>query len=124
MDTGESCGALRTCAIGRVVCHSLQTRYETTINITAASSSLDVPRYIDVHKGMKGVKLKDVAEAHAKDLKVQGKYGVSFQKYWLDEKEGTIFCLSEAPNREAISKAHKEAHGLLPSETFEVQEGS
>jgi hypothetical protein len=83
-----------------------------------------VPRYIDVHKGMKGVKLKDVAEAHAKDLRVQGKYGVNFQRYWLDEKEGTIFCLSDAPNREAISKAHKEAHGLLPSETFEVQEGS
>lgn len=82
-----------------------------------------MPKYIDVHKGVKGVKLKDVAEAHAKDLKVQGKYGVSFQKYWLDEKEGTIFCLSDAPNREAIAKAHKEAHGLLPSETFEVQEG-
>jgi len=97
---------------------------ETTIDITLSSSSSEVPRYIDVHKGMKGVKLKDVAEAHAKDLKVQGKYGVSFQKYWLDEKEGTIFCLSEAPNREAISMAHKEAHGLLPSETFEVQEGS
>ena len=83
-----------------------------------------MPRYIDVHKNMKGVKLEDVAEAHAKDLQVQGKYGVNFQKYWLDEKEGTIFCLSDAPNREAISKAHKEAHGLLPEETFEVQEGS
>jgi len=55
---------------------------------------------------------------------VQGKYGVNFQKYWLDEEKGTIFCLSDAPNREAITKAHGEAHGLLPSETFEVQEGS
>ncbi len=82
-----------------------------------------MPRYIDVHKDMKGVKLKDVAEAHAKDLKVQGKYGVKFQMYWLDEKQGTIFCLSDAPNRDAITKAHKEAHGLLPQETFEVQEG-
>ena len=84
----------------------------------------NVPRYLDVHKNVKGVKLKDVAEAHAKDLKVQGKYGVNFQRYWLDEKQGTIFCLSDAPNKEAIAKAHKEAHGLLPSETFEVQEGS
>jgi len=83
-----------------------------------------MPQYIDVHKNQKGVKLKDVAEAHAKDLKVQGKYGVEFQKYWLDEKEGTIFCLSHAPNKEAISRAHKEAHGLLPDETFEVLEGS
>ena len=82
------------------------------------------PRHIDVHKNMKGVKPEDVAEAHAKDLKVQGRYGVSFQRYWLDEKAGTIFCLSDAPNREAITKAHKEAHGLLPEETFEVEEGS
>ena len=83
-----------------------------------------MPKYLDVHKNMTGVKLKDVAEAHAKDLNVQGKYGVSFQRYWLDEKEGTIFCLSEAPNEEAITKAHREAHGLLPSETHEVQEGN
>jgi len=83
-----------------------------------------MPRYLDVHKGLKGVKLKDVAEAHAKDLKVQGKSGVDFQRYWLDEEQGTIFCLSDAPDSEAISKAHKEAHGLLPSETYKVQEGS
>lgn len=83
-----------------------------------------MPTYIDVHKNMKGVKLKDVAEAHAKDLQVQGKYGVDFQKYWVDENEGTIFCLSHAPDKESISKAHKEAHGLLPAETFEVNEGS
>ena len=83
-----------------------------------------MPQYLDVHKGLKGTKLKDVAEAHAKDLKVQGKYGVDFQRVWLDEKEGTIFCLSNAPNREAIAKAHGEAHGLLPAETHEVLEGS
>ena len=29
---------------------------------------IGMPRYIDVHKGVKGVCLKDVAEAHAKDL--------------------------------------------------------
>jgi hypothetical protein len=52
------------------------------------------------------------------------KYGVNFQQYWLDEEEGTIFCLSDAPNKEAITKAHKEAHGLLPSQTHEVKEGS
>lgn len=83
-----------------------------------------MPKYIDVHKNMKDVKLKDVAEAHAKDLQVQDKHGVQFEKYWVDEKEGTIFCLSYAPNKDAIKHAHKEAHGLLPNETFEVVEGS
>ena len=83
-----------------------------------------MPRYIDVHKNMKGVKLKDVAEAHAKDLQVQGKYGVNFQKYWLDEKEGAIFCLSDAPNKEAITSAHQDALGLVPLETFECEVGA
>jgi Nickel responsive protein SCO4226-like len=96
----------------------------TASHIRPNRRTWNVPKYLDVHRDMKGVKLKDVAEAHAKDLKVQGKYGVNFQKYWLDETAGTIFCLSDAPNKEAISKAHREAHGLLPSETFEVQEGS
>jgi hypothetical protein len=83
-----------------------------------------LPRYLDVHRNLKGTKLKDVAAAHEKDLKVQNKYGVKFLKYWVDEKEGAVFCLSDAPNREAPAKAHKEAHGLLPNETYEVLEGS
>ena len=82
-----------------------------------------MPRYLDVHKNLKGVKLKDVAEAHAKDLKVQSKYGVKFLKYWVDEKAGMAFCLSDAPDKEAPTKAHREAHGLLPDETHEVLEG-
>jgi Nickel responsive protein SCO4226-like len=83
-----------------------------------------MPQYIDVHRNLKGVKLKDIAAAHEKDLKVQSKYGVKFLKYWIDEKSETAFCLSEAPNREAPSKAHKESHGLVPQETYEVLEGS
>ena len=47
---------------------------------------------------MKGVKLKDVAEAHARDLEVQGKDGVSFRKYWLDEKEPSS-ALQRRPTR-------------------------
>jgi hypothetical protein len=85
---------------------------------------MNMPRYLDIHRNLKGTKLKDVAAAHANDLKVQNKYGVKFLKYWIDEKEGTVFCLSDAPNKDAPTKAHKEAHGLLPSETYEVLEGS
>jgi len=82
-----------------------------------------MPRYIDVHRHLKGAKLKDVQAAHEKDLKVENKYGVKFLKFWVDEGEGTEFCLSDAPNRESPAKAHAEAHGLLPDETFEVLEG-
>ena len=47
---------------------------------------------------------------------------VKFLRYWVDEKAGMVFCLSDAPNREAPTKAHREAHGLLPDETHEVLE--
>jgi len=37
---------------------------------------------------MKGVTAQVVAEAHKRGLDMQGKYGVKYVKYWLDEKEG------------------------------------
>jgi Nickel responsive protein SCO4226-like len=82
-----------------------------------------MPRYLDVHRNLNGVTLSDVQAAHEKDLKTQSKQGVKFIKYWVDQKAGAVFCLSEAPNKEAPMKVHAEAHGLLPDETYEVQEG-
>ncbi|MDA4127533.1 MAG: DUF4242 domain-containing protein [Thaumarchaeota archaeon] len=78
--------------------------------------------YIDVHKNLKGATLQEVAEAHAKDLAVQEKHGVKFLKCWVDQKAGMVFCLSEAPDIGAPTRVHKEAHGLLPDETFETSE--
>jgi hypothetical protein len=34
-----------------------------------------------------------------------------------------VFCLSEAPDKDAALKVHKEAHGLIPDEIIEVKEG-
>ena len=82
-----------------------------------------MPRYMDVHKKVPGVTKKGVAEAHAKDLEVQDKYGVNYVKYWVDEKSQKIFCLVDAPNVEAAARVHKEAHGLVADETYEVSEG-
>lgn len=79
--------------------------------------------FMDVHKGVDGLSAQVVAEAHKKDLEKQGKYGVKYLKYWFNEKEGTVFCLSEAPDKEAALKVHKEAHGLMPDEIIEVKEG-
>ncbi len=81
-----------------------------------------MPRYLDIHRNLKGMTLKDMQVAHAKDLKVQSKFGVEFLKLWFDEENGIAICLSNAPDREAPSKTHGEAHGFLPIETFEVQE--
>lgn len=82
-----------------------------------------MPLYMDVHRNMKGVTVAQVAEAHAKDLEVQGKHGVDYRSYWVDEEKGMIFCLVEAPSAEAASRVHKEAHGLVADETHEVHQG-
>jgi hypothetical protein len=65
-----------------------------------------------------------VAAAHLKDLETQEKYCVKYIKYWLDENTGTIFCLVEAPNKEAAECVHREAHGLTADEIHEVTENT
>jgi class 3 adenylate cyclase len=76
---------------------------------------------MDIHEIPGGVKPEDVAKAHAQDVKVQGKYGVSYHKYWVNEKEGKIFCLCHAPNAEAASQVHREAHGLVAEKIIQVE---
>ncbi len=79
--------------------------------------------FMDVHNIDGGVSAADTAAAHSKDLEVQGKYGVKFVNYWYDESTGTVFCLSEAPNKEAAIAVHREAHGGVADEIMEVKEG-
>ncbi|MDQ3878856.1 MAG: DUF4242 domain-containing protein, partial [Actinomycetota bacterium] len=80
--------------------------------------------FMDVHNIEGGVTASDVAEAHMKDLAEQAKHGVEYKSYWVDEKAGKIFCLVEAPNAEAANTVHREAHGLVADEIFEVTEGA
>ena len=80
--------------------------------------------FIDVHHlGAGSVTFKDVAAAHAKDLAVQKKRGVNFIKYWVDEKNGDVYCLSSAHDSTTIVETHREAHGLLPQEILAVKDG-
>jgi hypothetical protein len=80
--------------------------------------------FIDVHHLQAGkINFGDVANAHKKDLAVEGKYGVDFLKFWVDEKNGLVYCLSSAPDSESIIKTHLEAHGLLPTEIYQVVSG-
>jgi hypothetical protein len=79
--------------------------------------------YLDIHKNLEGLTAEAVAEAHKKDLEVEGKYGVKYLKYWYNEDEGTAYCLSEAPSKEAAIAVHREAHGMVPDEITEVKQG-
>jgi class 3 adenylate cyclase len=80
-----------------------------------------MPTYMDIHDIPGGVSAKDVADAHYKDVAVQDKYGVTYHKYWVNEKAGKVFCLCQAPDAEAAKQVHKEAHGLMPDKVIQVE---
>jgi hypothetical protein len=80
--------------------------------------------FLDIHElGAGKVKAGDVAAAHKKDLAVQGKYGVKFINYWVDEESGVVFCLSQAKDADAVISTHREAHGLIPVEVLKIKQG-
>ncbi len=83
-----------------------------------------MPLYMDIHHKVEGLTGEAVAEAHARDLEVQEKYGVKYLQYWYDEGTGQVFCLCEAPSKEAAEAVHREAHGLVADEITEVKEGA
>ena len=83
-----------------------------------------MPLFMDVHTLEGGVSASDVAEAHAKDVETQGKYGVDYKNYWVDEDAGKIFCLVEAPDADTARTVHREAHGLVADEIYEVHQGT
>lgn len=83
-----------------------------------------MPLFMDVHTIEGGVTAEDVAQAHQADLETQGRYGVDYKRYWVDEQAGKVFCLVEAPDAEAASTVHREAHGLVADEVYEVSEHS
>jgi hypothetical protein len=82
-----------------------------------------VPLYMDVHNKVEGLTADAVVGAHKRDLEVQGQYGVNYRQYWFDESSGKVFCLVEAPSKEAAEQVHREAHGLLADDITEVREG-
>jgi hypothetical protein len=78
---------------------------------------------MDVHTIDGGVAMGDVEQAHAADLRTQDAYGVKYLRYWVDESEGKVFCLVDAPSAEVASTVHREAHGLVADEIYPVGEG-
>jgi class 3 adenylate cyclase len=79
-----------------------------------------MPTYMDIHE-VHGMTAEAVAKAHASDLEVQEKYGVSYLKYWVNDSCGKAFCLVNAPNAEAANHVHREAHGMVAEKIIEVQ---
>jgi hypothetical protein len=82
-----------------------------------------MPLFMDIHHKVEGLTADAAAAAHQADLEVQEHFGVRFVRYWYDERTGKVFCLSEAPNREAVEAVHRASHGLLADEVVQVAEG-
>jgi AraC-like DNA-binding protein len=74
---------------------------------------------MDVHI-IPGVKAKDVAEAHQKDVALQNEFSCKCMTYWVDENRENVFCLIEAPEKHIVEEMHRQAHGLIPHKIIEV----
>ena len=81
-----------------------------------------MPLYMDRHN-LPGAVAADVASAHELDMAAQRKYNVKFLTYWFDGEAERTFCLIDAPNKQAVETVHREAHGLVPAEIMEVNQG-
>lgn len=83
-----------------------------------------MPLYMDIHAKIEGLTREAVEEAHRRDLEVQERHGVKYLRYWYDTVSGRVYCLVEAPSKEAAEAVHREAHGAVADEITEVTEGA
>ncbi|HZU14731.1 MAG TPA: DUF4242 domain-containing protein [Chloroflexota bacterium] len=82
-----------------------------------------MPLYLDVHHKIEGLTQQAIQDAHQRDLEVQDKHGVKYLRYWYDTVSGRVYCLVEAPSKEAAEAVHRESHGIVADEINEVTEG-
>lgn len=81
-----------------------------------------MPLFMDFHQ-FESITIDDVKQAHMADTVIQDKYGVKYLQYWVNESAGTVFCLTEGPNKEACELVHQMAHGMLACALTEVEAG-
>ncbi|WP_201845799.1 SCO4226 family nickel-binding protein [Myceligenerans indicum] len=62
---------------------------------------------MDVHTGMQGITEEALKAAHQADVDIQADEGVDFQKAWADPDSGKVWCVSEAPNADAVRRIHE-----------------
>lgn len=83
-----------------------------------------MPLFMDVHSNVPAeADGQAVADAHDADVRTQDKYDTRYINYWFDQGSGKIFCLVEAPDAEAAHAVHREAHGLVADEIYQVEQG-
>lgn len=81
-----------------------------------------MPLYMDFHH-FENVTIEEVKKAHLADVAIQDKYGVKYHQFWINQKEGTVFCLTEGPDKETCELVHRLAHGNIACALTEVESG-
>lgn len=76
-------------------------------------------QFMDVHSGFYGVTADQLREAHDRDLAIEGREGVHFERAWLDPEAGKVFCLATGPSKEAVMRVHEGA-GHPTTEVYEL----
>lgn len=78
-----------------------------------------MPTYMDIHD-LPDVTPEAVAQAHLRDMSIQDRFGVSYHKYWINSKQGKVYCLCNAPTTAAAEAVHRESHGLTAQRIMEI----
>ena len=99
----------------------LQRLESSAVRMQASAASESGRKRIFMDRHNLDISAEDLATAHQHDLAIQSQYGVKALTYWFDHEHGRVHCLLEAPNAEAVTALHREAHGDLPNEIMEVQ---
>ena len=75
-----------------------------------------MPRYIDQHemKPLKAEQLKELQNAEPDE------FGVTHHEIIFSENDNKVWCILDAPNRDAVSKHHKKAK-IKTDYVFEVE---
>jgi AraC-like DNA-binding protein len=77
---------------------------------------------MDYHK-IENITVEQVKKAHLADEAVQDQYGVKYHQFWVNERDGAVFCLVEGPDKETCQMVHQLAHGNVACALTEVEPG-
>ncbi|MEG3630653.1 SCO4226 family nickel-binding protein [Streptomyces poriticola] len=77
-------------------------------------------RYMDVHHDAQGVTADQLRQMHDAAVAMAQEEGVQFEHTWADPESGTVYCLSEAPSSQAVTRIHERIGGGAPDEIHPV----
>lgn len=69
-----------------------------------------MPLFMDYHK-IPNVVLEDIVNAHMADVAIQAQYDVKYLQFWINQRDGAVFCLTEGPDARTCEIVHELAHG-------------